>query len=801
MHRIPCSFLAAAALAAISFPLHAAPKVSRLTPPSDLFSYGDPNPPIIARFLPGQRFDLQATVQPDAGATISKLEFLVDNTLVSGSVALMPATVSGLPAGTTIGTLRAYSLAKPGTHLLIVRATQSDGATVSATGNFEIVDFNSVGGAVTRARNVIVLIGDGMGIAHRTAARIMANGVSQGKALAPLAMDTFPVTGIVSTHSLNSIVTDSAPGAACYSSGNKNNNNQEGVFPDDTTDKFDNPRTELMGEYLARTQGKSLGIITTADVFDATPAAWGIHTQDRGAGTGICDQYLDEALPKANLAVLLGGGRKWFLPSTTPGSARADATDYVLPAELATGWGVTRGALDKDRDLLADFQAKGFTYVANATQLAATPANTSRLLGLFTLSNMNVALDKINGRRGNKSVVNDYGFPDQPMLDEMTDKALQVLSRNSAGFVLMVEGASIDKQAHNMDTERWILETIEFDHAIERCRRFAMANPDTLVLITADHECAGVNIIGASTVTNDALKQRAATNSGTAQLRDSVVGTYETAGFPYYKMLADGFPETTDVDRKLLIGYAANSDRNEDWMSNAQPLRDSQQPFNGTTPLNTYPNDPTKRDTVGAYLVTGQVPGSSAVHTASDIPLSALGAGSSLFTGVMDNTDVFFKAMQAVLVGAPSGQPHAKPLTSRTATDRLINVSNRGFVGTGAQVMLSGFVIDGTQLRTLLIRGVGPSLVKYGVTGVLADPVLRVLNNAGSTIATNDNWESVPALAAMRSMSSLVGAFELDAGSKDAAVQVTLPPGNYTVQVEGAGGATGIALLEIYEVP
>jgi len=85
---------------------------------------------------------------------------------------------------------------------------------------------------------------------------------------------------------LNSIITDSAPGAACYSTGNKCNNNQQGVFPDDTLAKFDNPRVELIGEYLGRTEGKALGIVTTADVFDATPAAFGSHTQDRGAGTG-----------------------------------------------------------------------------------------------------------------------------------------------------------------------------------------------------------------------------------------------------------------------------------------------------------------------------------------------------------------------------------------------------------------------------------------------------------------------------------------------------------------------------------
>ena len=286
MHHTPRFLLLAATLVATSFSaVSAAPIVSRLTPPSDLFSFKDPSPPYISRFVPGQRFDLQATISPDAAQNIAGVKFYVDNTEVPGTITLVPATVAGLPANTVVATLRNYSLASPGVHRLTVSATQlPNGQSVIATGNFEIVHLGAALGN-PKAKNIIFMIGDGMGIAHRTAARFMLNGVSQGKALAPLAMDTFPVTGLLQTCSLNSIVTDSAPGASCYSTGNKNNNNQEGVFPDDTLDAFDNPRTEYMGEFLARTGGKSLGIVTTSDVFDATPAAFAIHTQKRGAGT------------------------------------------------------------------------------------------------------------------------------------------------------------------------------------------------------------------------------------------------------------------------------------------------------------------------------------------------------------------------------------------------------------------------------------------------------------------------------------------------------------------------------------
>jgi len=652
-------FLAAALVATAAASAHAAPAVTRLTPPSTLFREGQPLP-VVARFAPGQRFDLQATLKPDAGQTITGVRFEVDGAAVQGAVTLTPTTA---PAGSTSAALRAYASKAPGVKTLTAIATQSDGQVVRASGNFEIVRLDDgarwgwgdhgrwrrddVGG---QAKNVIVFIGDGMGIAHRTAARIMLSGVSQGKSRGPLAMDAFPYTGLVTTHSLNSIVTDSSPGAACYSTGNKGNNNQHGVFPDDTADKFDNPRVESIGELLRRTAGKSLGIVTTSDVFDATPGAFGSHTQDRGAGTGIVDQYLDER-GSTGLVVLMGGGRKWFLPAGTPGSARTASTDYVLPADLASGWGVPAGAVDPARDLLADFEAGGFTYVAGATELRAVATDTKKLLGLFAYSNMNVALDKIQKRRGASTVVDDYGFPDQPMLDEMTEKALEVLSKDRDGFVLMVEGASIDKQAHNMDSERWLWDTIELDRAIQVAEEWASRRDDTLIVVTADHECAGVNIIGASRVTAADLGVRATSGGGAAQLRDPVVGTYESAGFPRYTLAADGYPVTNDPDFKMLIGYAANADRNEDWLENPKPLRDSQQPFNGVPPLSTYPGGPTSRDAAGGFLVTGQVPGSTAVHTASDIPVSATGPGAHRFTGVMDNTDVFFKMLQALRPG------------------------------------------------------------------------------------------------------------------------------------------------------
>ena len=649
-----------------------APTVSRLTPPSELFRSGNESP-VIARFLPGQRFDLQATVRADdANKAITSAAFSIDGRAVVASTSMKVCgkdCLADVPANTALATVRAVSVENPGLHTFSVTATQSDGQTVTAKGNFEVVPLQ-LGGQ--KVKNIIIMLGDGMGAAQRTAARIVAGGYTQGKVITPLAMDTFPVTGMVKTASLNSVVTDSSPGMTAYVSGNKNNNNEEGVFPDDTIDPFDNPRIEYLSEYLHRTQGKALGVVTTADVFDATPAGNAVHTSNRGAGTGIVDQFLDDRT-LTGLTVLMGGGRKWFLPSTVVGSARSDRNDYAFSAteghtaEIVRRWGAASGKLDKDRDLLEDFQKAGFQYAPDKTALDRMDASkTERLLGLFSYSNMNVALDKIDGRRNvargiTGRVVDDYGFPDQPMLEEMTVKALSVLERQKNGFVLMVEGASIDKQAHAMDTERWMLDTIEFDRAIKVAQEFARKHGDTLVIVTADHECAGAALIGGSLVT-DARLQELVRERGVANIRDKVVGVYEKAGFPKYKIGADGYPETTDIDYRLLVGYGANSDRFEDWRTNPTPQQDSQQPLVKKDPLKLYPANPSERDSaLGAYLVTGQVPGESAVHTATDIPLSAYGLGAWSFTGVLDNTDVFFKLAQAAHgVVLPQGFPQAK---------------------------------------------------------------------------------------------------------------------------------------------
>jgi hypothetical protein len=152
-----------------------------------------------------------------------------------------------------------------------------------------------------------------------------------------------------------------------------------------------------------------------------------------------------------------------------------------------------------------------------------------------------------------------------------------------------------------------------------------------------------------------------------------------------------------------------------------------------------------------------------------------------------------------------------KSVSVSTPSPQLINVSTRGFVGTGAQVIIGGFVVSSAANETVLIRGVGPALAALGVTGSLATPQLMLSDSSGRTIATNTGWGnssvlgSSPVQATIQTATSANfaagGAFALTTGSADSAMVAVLPPGSYTAEVSGVGSATGIALVEVYQLP
>ena len=133
--------------------------------------------------------------------------------------------------------------------------------------------------------------------------------------------------------------------------------------------------------------------------------------------------------------------------------------------------------------------------------------------------------------------------------------------------------------------------------------------------------------------------------------------------------------------------------------------------------------------------------------------------------------------------------------------EKVMNVATRGVVSSGQGALIAGFVINGTVSKKLLIRAVGPGLTTLGVTGALADPILRVIRSDNVVVRENDNWESGNDAALIADASSKTGAFALASGSKDAVLLFNVPPGTYTALVTGANGTGGVALVEVYEVP
>jgi alkaline phosphatase len=617
-----------------------------------------------ARFIEGQMFDLRVEFKPSAsGRTIESPSLTVGGK----SYPVKLDAANGF-------TIRAMSMPRAGSYEIVATARESGDPQVARSANRFVVE--KVGGGKRRVKNIIICLGDGMGIAHRTAARVVRYGVQNGIPQGWLNMDQLPGFGSVTTASLDSIVTDSAPGMTCYVSGNHNDNGSEGVYPDNTPgDAFDNPRIEYLSQFLHRKFGTSLGIVTTADVEDATPASQMVHTYDRGKGTGICNQFFAER-NRSGLKVLMGGGRRWFLPRGEFGSSRSSSSNYsYAPDILASDWNKGRviddSAMGEDVDLIKKFEGDGFAYAGSGKDLSSIPSGTKKLLGLFGFGNMNAALDKIAKRRNPSrlGVVDDYYAPDQPMLDDMAAKALEVLDNNNKsngnkGFNLLIEGAHIDKQSHAMDADRAIWEALEFDRAVGVAVEFAKKNDDTLVIVLADHECSGFSLIGALTKTmaemNALPSDRTITDPKVVPERLKAVGIYEDAGFPRYRILADGYPQASDVDHKMIIGFGAGASRFEDWLTKPLPIVDSllsndikAKMGDGTVPSRSkYSVNPIDRspESLRGYFIRGQVPGSQAAHTGTDIPVSVYAKNRDVwlqFVGVQQNIDIFFKLMRA----------------------------------------------------------------------------------------------------------------------------------------------------------
>lgn len=287
-----------------------------------------------------------------------------------------------------------------------------------------------------KVNNVILLIGDGMGLAQVCAARIQTRG-----AFGRLAMERMPVTGLVNTCSADALITDSGAAGTALATGVKTNNGMIGVSPDQK------PEPTILE--ACKEQGMATGLVATSTITHATPAAFASHVTGRNDEPEIAAQMIGN-----RVNVLLGGGRQYFLPRSAPGSKRTDNRDLIKEAKKA-GYAVARTG--------AEMEKSAGAY----------------LLGLFNL-----------GALGADSA--------EPSLAEMTRKAIKTLGRNGNHFFLMVEGSQIDWACHDNDLEAMTGQVVQFDEAVRTALDFAARDSHTIVIVTADHETGGLSIVEGS---------------------------------------------------------------------------------------------------------------------------------------------------------------------------------------------------------------------------------------------------------------------------------------------------------------
>lgn len=440
-----------------------------------------------------------------------------------------------------------------------------------------------------RARNLIIFVGDGMGVSTLTAARIyqgQTQGVD-GVSFTP-AMDRLGYTALVKTYSHDSQVADSAPTATALLTGVKTSNRVIGLGPEAKPGDCASGRGFEVPSIMALAQqsGRATGVVTTTRITHATPAAAYAHTVDRdweadsdvapearAAGCSDIALQMIEGPVGRRLDVILGGGRRMFLPTTAADPEYKDK----------------RGVRTDGRNLIETWQksTRG-RYIWNTKGFAALdPARDRRVLGLFEPDHMHYEADRSADRAG------------EPSLAEMTRTAINIVRTNPKGFALLIEGGRIDHAHHDGNARRALEDTVAFDNAV----RVALETADpreTLVVVTSDHS-------------------HAFTISGYPARANPVLGVVAN---PHNKPIQarDGRPYTT-------LGYA-----------------------NGPGAVTVSPRpDPSAEDTSALdYRQQATVPLEYETHGGEDVIVRASGPMAHLFRGTIEQHTIYHVMREAL---------------------------------------------------------------------------------------------------------------------------------------------------------
>ncbi|MFQ3567001.1 MAG: alkaline phosphatase [Aggregatilineales bacterium] len=452
---------------------------------------------------------------------------------------------------------------------------------------FAISSFGVVAQETAPARSVILLISDGASGNHFHLAELYAEQILGIQT----ATNTMPFVAYTRTLTVNDNITDSAPAGSSIHAGGRYRN---GVINID-----EDLMTRFTIAHAAQQAGKSVGIVSTARITHATPASAYASVPQRDMEDEIAVQLL-EFLPE----VALGGGRRHFLPSDG-GGRRGDG-----------------------RDLVTEFVDAGYTYVANGMELNAIDlAETDRLLGLFTGSHMAYEIDRVQQELN------------EPSLAEMTLTALEILGRNENGFFLSVEGARIDHASHGNDPIGVLHDQLAFEEAVRVALDYQAANPDTLVIVTADHDCGGL-VLGRDNIFSVNIPHL-------AQYTCSIEYTLSRIGADpenYEQILADCGWQFTEEELAMLEMFPLDTQAGETGLAEFDRAA-----FYVTNWLHF----------VMAHSVNhgAQIGWTSWTHTANPVFTFAAGPGAERLTGNIHLEDIAFAMADAMGVTFPDPVP------------------------------------------------------------------------------------------------------------------------------------------------
>ncbi len=314
-----------------------------------------------------------------------------------------------------------------------------------------------------KPKNIILLISDGMSLTQVSTYRLLKGGPNER-----IAVDKFPVSGIVLTHSENAIVTDSASSATAFSTGRKTNNGALGL---DEDNKILENFTEIIDRY-----GYVSSLISTSEITHATPAAYASHVDLRWKTDEISLQMME-----SNVMTILGGGRHFFLPEDL-GGKRSDGLNLLEQMESS------RMVMTEKKEL------DSFDH-----------SNLGKVVGLF-------ADEALRDKEKPENHV--FEPSSSEMLNFAINRSEKFNENGCKGFFIMLEGSQVDWAGHANDLNYLKREMQDFDEAVELALDYAIQNPDTLVIATADHETGGLLIESSSPTDYTAPEVKFSFNTG-----------------------------------------------------------------------------------------------------------------------------------------------------------------------------------------------------------------------------------------------------------------------------------------------